>query len=207
LVVAYDMYKEVVEEGFAAFGFDSKEEAIKNCMLDFHSFRNQLAMQGLPYNPKVRKYKGDLAMRVNTKRGAANWNKGEKRGRGCPRRNVTPDGGVPIVAPPQVTLGQLKHQKRPMNGRLCGDLTKYMYHQRNIETVKHKLVCKFCAKDCYTRCKICKLACHDNPARGSSIGSECFTSLQNDQCFGLAFVDCKLLKTNQKTWTEPKKRI
>jgi hypothetical protein len=94
LVVAYDMYKEAVEEGFAAFGFDSKEQAIKNCMLDFHSFRFQLAMQGLCYNPKDRKYKGDLAMRVNTKRGAANWNEGEKRGKGRPRRNVTPDGGV-----------------------------------------------------------------------------------------------------------------
>jgi hypothetical protein len=203
LVAAYDMYKEVVEEGFAAFGFDSKEEAIQKCMLDFHSFRDQLAIQGLRYNPKDRKYKGDLAMRVNTKRGSATLYAGEKRGRGRPRRNVTPDGDVAFVPPSQVTLGHFKCQKRPMNGRLCGNLTKFLYHRQNIETVKHKLVCKFCGKDCYTRCKICKLACHDNPTRGSSIGSECFTNLHNDQCFGLAFVDCKLLKTDQKTWTEP----
>jgi hypothetical protein len=172
-------------------------------VLDFHGFRDQLAIQGLCYNPKDRKYKGDMAMRVNTKRGAAALYEGEKRGRGRPKRNVTPDGDVAVETATKVTLGQFNCQKKPMNGRLCGNLTKYLYHWQNIETVKNKLVCKFCGKDCYTRCQICKLACHDNPARGSNIGYECFTNLHNDQCFGLAFVECKLLKTNQQTWTEP----
>jgi hypothetical protein len=148
LVAAYDMYKEVVEEGFAAFGFDSKEEAVQKCMVNFHGFCNQLAIQGLHYNPKDRKYKGDMAMRVNTKRGVAALYEGEKRGRGYPKRNVTPDGDVAVGAAVKVTLGQFNCQKKPMNGRLCGDFTKYLYHWQNIETEKHKLVCKFCGKDC-----------------------------------------------------------
>jgi hypothetical protein len=37
-------------------------------MLDFHAFCDQLAMQRLHYNPEDKKYKGDMAMRVNTKR-------------------------------------------------------------------------------------------------------------------------------------------
>jgi hypothetical protein len=36
LVVAYDMYCEVVQEGFAAFGFENKDAA-KKCVLDFHT--------------------------------------------------------------------------------------------------------------------------------------------------------------------------
>jgi hypothetical protein len=46
-VVAYDMYKEVVEEAWAEFGFATKQEAVKKCMLNFHAFRDQLVMQGL----------------------------------------------------------------------------------------------------------------------------------------------------------------
>jgi hypothetical protein len=40
LVVAYDMYCEVVQEGFAAFGFENKDAA-KKCVLDFHTFCNK----------------------------------------------------------------------------------------------------------------------------------------------------------------------
>jgi hypothetical protein len=69
LVVAYDMYREVVEEGFASFGFETKEEATKKCMLDFHTFRDRLSLQGLHYKPEDTKYPGDSRMRVNTKKG------------------------------------------------------------------------------------------------------------------------------------------
>jgi hypothetical protein len=41
-VVAYDMYKEVVEEGLAVFGFNSKEEAIKNACLTSTLFATSL---------------------------------------------------------------------------------------------------------------------------------------------------------------------
>jgi hypothetical protein len=44
LVAAYNMYK---EEGFAAFGFDLKEEAICKFMVNFHGFQDQLLLQGL----------------------------------------------------------------------------------------------------------------------------------------------------------------
>jgi hypothetical protein len=69
LVVAYDMYCDVLEEGFAEFGFENKEAATKKCFLDFHAFHDKLSRQGIRYNPEDCKYKGDRKMRVNTKRG------------------------------------------------------------------------------------------------------------------------------------------
>jgi hypothetical protein len=209
VVVAYDMYKEVVEEAFAEFGFATKEEAVKKCGLDFYSFRDRLAIQGLLYNPEDKRYKGDAEMRVNTKRGEKASREGERRGRGRPKRNVTPDGdsdsdgeyaagGIGTV-----TRVQLNALKRPLNGRLCGDLNKYLYHRENIKTVKHALKCVFCGQLCYTKCGVCNLAAHDNPNRGEFTGFQCFTHIHNDQYFGLAWKDCKLLKTHANEWTEP----
>jgi hypothetical protein len=169
----------------------------------FHSFRDQLAMQGLRYNPEDKRYKGDLAMRVNTKRRKGSLKEGERRGVGCPRKCVTP--GDDNEAIPKVTLAQLNQLKRPFGGRLCGDLNKYMLHRQSIETLKHKVTCKFCGKFCFTRCKICGLAAHDNPQRGKHIGNDCFTKLHNDHCFGLAVTDCKLLKTDKNMWKMPTK--
>jgi hypothetical protein len=51
LVVAYDMYCEVVQEGFAAFGFENKDAA-KKFVLDFHMFCNKLSLQGLQYTAR-----------------------------------------------------------------------------------------------------------------------------------------------------------
>jgi hypothetical protein len=203
VVVAYDMYKEVVEAAWAEFGFATKQKAMKKCMLDFHAFRDQLAMQGLRYNPEDKRYKGDMAMRVNTRRKKAPWKEGERRAVGRPRKNVMPDDDGRFVVAAQVDLAQLNKLKRPITGRLCGDVNKYMFHRLNIETLKHRLTCKFCGKYCYTRCKVCGLAAHDNPQRGEHVGNDCFTKLHNDHCFGQAIADCKLLKTDGSRWRMP----
>jgi hypothetical protein len=63
LVVAYDMYCEAVQEGFAAFGFENKDAANK-CVLNFLTFRDKLSLQGLQYTPEDCKYKGDRGMRM-----------------------------------------------------------------------------------------------------------------------------------------------
>jgi hypothetical protein len=166
-------------------------------------------MQGLRYNPEDKKYKGDMAMRVNTKRKKAPLKEGERRAVGQPRKNVTPDcdnneGRFGIAGAAQVDLAhQLNKLKKPISGRLCGDLNKYMFHRQNIETIKHRLTCKFCGKYCYTRCKVFGLAAHDNPQRGEHVGNDCFTKLHNDHCFGLAIIDCKLLKTDENKWKMP----
>jgi hypothetical protein len=97
LVVAYDMYLEVVQEGFPSFGFESKNEAKSKCFLDFHQFCDRLSLQGLRYDPEEKKYHGDSALRVNTKKRKATASAaGEKRGRGRPRMAVTPpqDDGI-----------------------------------------------------------------------------------------------------------------
>jgi hypothetical protein len=53
------MYKEIVEEAWAEFGFATKQEAVKNeCSTSMHSTRPKLAMPGLCYNPEDKKYKG-----------------------------------------------------------------------------------------------------------------------------------------------------
>jgi hypothetical protein len=80
-----------------------------------------------------------------------------------------------------------------------------MLHHQSMETLKHKVTCKFCGKFCFTRCKICGLAAHDNPQRGEHIGNDCFIKLHNDHCFGLAVADCKLLKTDKNMWKIPTK--
>ena len=102
----------------------------------------------------------------------------------------------------KVTLAQLKQAKK-VGGRLCGDLTMFQIHKESIETKKYELSCKFCGKLCYTRCGVCQLPCHDAPTRGSCKGYQCFTQLHNEQLFGLAIMDCKLINKDKKDWTPP----
>jgi hypothetical protein len=83
MTVAYDLYKEVVLEAFAEFGFETEGEARK-CFMEFYEFCDQLSKQGLQYNPEDQFYKGDSNMRVNRKkRKSARSEEGERRGRGC----------------------------------------------------------------------------------------------------------------------------
>jgi hypothetical protein len=49
--LAWSLYCEVVQEGFAAFGFENIDSA-KKCVLDFHTFRDKLSLQGLQYTPE-----------------------------------------------------------------------------------------------------------------------------------------------------------
>jgi hypothetical protein len=135
VVVVYNMHKEIVEEAWAEFGFATKQEAVKKCMLDFHAFHNQLVMQGLRYNPEDKKYKGDMAVRVNTKRKKAPLKEGERRAIIRPRKNFTPDGDnnkgrFGVAGAVQVDLAQLNKLKKLISGQLCGDLSKYMFHRQ-----------------------------------------------------------------------------
>ena len=200
LVVAYDMYKEIVEEGFAEFGFVSKEEATKKCFIVFHTFRDRLSYQGLRYQPEDKKYPGDEFMRASTvkKRRKGESQEGAKRGAGRPRKEVTPE----VATRPTVTNEQFHREKE--EGRLCGDLTKYFAHKQSIVTVKHPAICRYCGKDAYSKCGICvDMWCHDRPRTGPCKGYDCFTKLHNDQQFGLARVDCELLKSQKREWCMP----
>lgn len=145
-------------------------------------------------------------MRVNTKRGRSVHKEGEKRGRGRPRKtkNVTPNGEAGGDAPPpgRVTVRQFKEEKKAQ-GRLCGDMSKYLVHKASITSTKHELKCKWCGKNCYTKCGICGIPCHDDPKKGVFKGYQCFTELHNDVRFGLAITDCALVNKSKETWTEP----
>jgi hypothetical protein len=153
VVVAYNIYKEIKEKAWAKFGFATIQEAVRKCMLGFHAFRNQLVMQGLCYNPEDKKYKGDMAMRVNTKRKKVALKEGERRAVGRPRKNVMPNsddnkGIFGVAGITQVDLAQLNKLKKPFSGWLCGDLNKYMFQRQNIETIKYRITCKICGKFC-----------------------------------------------------------
>jgi hypothetical protein len=179
-------------------------------MLDLHAFRIQLDIQGLYYNPEDKKYKGDMATRVNTKRKKAALKEGERRAVGRPRKNVTPNGDNSegfVAAAPQVTLAQLNQPTQEANHRMAVWRLEqvYMFHKQNIEAVKHRITCKFCDKYCYTRCKVCGLATHDNPQRGEHVGNDCFTKLHNDHCFGLAITNCKILKADENEQRQKKR--
>jgi hypothetical protein len=84
LVIAYDLYKDVILEAFAEFGFATDKEARK-CFMEFC---DQLSKQGLQYDPEDQFYKGDSNMRVNKKkRKSARSEERERRGRGhSPKR-------------------------------------------------------------------------------------------------------------------------
>jgi hypothetical protein len=57
-VVAYNMYKEIVEEAWAEFGFATKHKVVKKCMLDFHAFRTSSRCRGCVTTLKTRKTRG-----------------------------------------------------------------------------------------------------------------------------------------------------
>ena len=210
LVAAYDMFLEVLQEGFAEFGFASKQEAKSQCFLDFHQFRDKLSLQGLHYDPEDKRYPGDSGMRVCTKkRKATALAGGEKRGRGRPRLNtsVTPspegDDNVPDpVIEGKVTLKQLNHAKRAL-GRLCLDVTKLLVHKSSVVAVKYPLRCRYCGDKCYSRCTVCNMPCHDNPRWGNFKGRQCFTELHNVARFGLAKCDCGLINKDKNDWRPP----
>ena len=141
-------------------------------------------------------------------KGRSKKGEGKTEANGDARRRRGDDGGDvatlgDVAMTKKVTLAQLSQEKKTLNGQLCGDLNKYLFHRSNIETVGHDLTCQFCGKTCHTQCKICDVAAHDNPVRGKYIGYQCFTHLHNDQSFGLGLLDCKLVGTNKKKWKEP----
>jgi hypothetical protein len=116
-----------------------------------------------------------------------------------------PEGGADDKAhdaAPMATLHQFKQEKKAQ-GRLCGDLCKFMVHKASITSSTHDLKCKWCGKNCYTRCGVCKMPCHDDPKKGDFKGYQCFTELHNDVRFGLAITDCAILKKKKDMWMEP----
>jgi hypothetical protein len=167
LVVAYDMYKEVVEEGYASFGFETKEEATKKCMVDFATFRDKLSLQGLRYNPEDCKYPGDKRMRVNMKKSKSSDG---KKLRGRPRKNtasVTPDPDDVVVRPGFVTKKQFQEEKKRPESRLCGDLSQISLHKASIIHHTYQKTCKCCVESHATR-HVASANCHvtTTPRRG-----------------------------------------
>jgi hypothetical protein len=47
------------------------------------------------------------------------------------------------------------------------------------------------------------MPCHDDTRRGPFKGYQCFLELHNEQRFGLAKVDCGLIKKDKKDWIQP----
>ena len=109
-----------------------------------------------------------------------------------------------------VTPDQFKKERKGKgitsngNSRLCGSLTAFLHHLGSIETRTGAWKCVYCGGDCYTRCGVCGVPAHNNPKTGEHAGKQCFLHLHNDDYYGLARCDSKLLKgKSKKDWTPP----
>ena len=200
IVMAYGMYKEVLLEAYEEFGIE-RSVATKLC-LDFHGFRERLAMQGLQYDPKNCGYPGDEKMRAITK-----LNKSAR----CRKRKEPTVDASGLVTPEQfrkaknslVRTGGVSKGKT----RLCGSLTTYLEHLESVETRRGAWICAYCGYECYTRCGICGIPAHNNPQRGDHAGKQCFLYLHNDDYYGLARCDTVLKGYAKQHWVPPLARF
>ena len=192
VVVAYDVYQEIVNEAFATFGLSAIEA--NNARMTFHQFREKLSQQGLEYDPRNCNYHGDKLMRVNTK-----MSKSARDESKTPGSNNRPKKTSKLKT---VTEEQLKEAKKGLKTRLCGDLTKIGVHLKSEERISNQ-VCVFCGQTTYTKCGVCDAALHNNPSTGKCKGFNCFIDYHSDVCFGLAKNDSHMLRKRKSDWIAP----
>jgi hypothetical protein len=197
VVVAYDMYLECTE-GDLDPGWKVEKP------MDFWSFREKLSEQMLQYKPTRRKYPGDANMRAAT-----------QQSRRARQENNTERTSQNVL---DMTQGEEPHDSsNPINqsllqraigrrgkSRLCGNLSHFERHVQSVETgKKHPLSCRVCGDHCYSMCKLCDKPLHFFPSRGKNQGKNCFLEYHNDNFFGLAVDDCKVMKKRKSDWAPP----
>ena len=194
VVVAYDMYLE------AASGSLNPEWKIEKPM-DFHQFRDRLSGQMLKYDPTKRVYSGDSQFRVATqqhkKRRMKSSGRYGKKGRLS--ANTVASGGT-------FCLDVEEYGKALKSGRLCKNITELQKHLSDFQPNKSKSgrVCHWCGDLSYTVCNTCGIALHNFPSKGPHQMKACSLYYHDPECFGLGFMDCKLLQSKKGiTWQNP----
>ena len=196
VVVAYDMYLECCE-GTLRAGEWKVEKPV-----DFHRFREKLAMQMLQYSPTERKYPGDEKFRAATQQPT-------KR-----RRKHNPMSSSSVSTASTTNNGVSRTALFQSSDRLCGDLTGLADHLRSIKVIpnKSKKKCVVCGLNAYHVCMKCigpdgkqGVAMHRGVKDGTEDTVPCAIHHHNTSFFGLAKNDHKLVVggKRKKDWQFP----
>ena len=143
VVIAYDIYLE------CCFGeLDSTWK--RSRPVDFHRFREKLAIQMLTYSPKRHKYPGDEKFRVCTKM----MKKDSPRPFNKKRKHGDPSGSTSAGSYTTTSSGVSVSDLEENADRLCGSLNDILLHEQSLQRIKKngKLVCIVCGQFCYYRC-------------------------------------------------------
>ena len=85
-----------------------------------------------------------------------------------------------------------------------GDLALFRKHLDKVETGrKHPKVCVVCGENAYSVCNLCEKPMHFFPTKGSCAGRACFIDYHDENFFGLAYGDRKIVKKSRKEWSMP----
>ena len=182
---AYDIYKE------CCTGSVSNDWQLST-PLDFHRFRERLAVQMLTYSPKELKYPGDEKFWMSTRVPKAKRRK---------KNQVSSDGSYTTSTGVDKTV-----LEQGAEGRVCGFLDSLLEHEKSMrryEKRKH-LQCACCGKATYFHCTLCPgdppLHLTAPPGQNNS----CFVHYHNLASFGLWKGDWKIRPGQmRRDWTYP----
>ena len=208
VVVAYDFYKECINEPLAreAFGFN---ESDKINVMDFHEFKVKLSKQGISYTVNNKVYDGDKFMRSATKLHKQKLRVKNKDGSSSDRKRGRPKKDEKIDK--RVCSEVFKEEKKngSMKSRLCGDLTHLVLHEQKMVKTKEERVCVFCGEPCQARCDMCpgRPYMHYNVARGPRKDYKCFLHYHNNSMLGLGRNDQLLIGKKRSEWVAPSESL
>jgi len=187
IAVAYDMCLECCTGKLRA---DCKVEKA----VDFHRFREKLAVQMLNYNPQKRLHPGDENFRVCTQQ-----NKKQRM------RTTSPPRPQQLVSTAAgINASDLDNPSSAL--RLCGFVDKLIEHQKSIVAMPNKSsrVCAFCGLRTTHMCTKCDKPLHAHPLEDFDKHVTCFLLCHNTGHFGLARSDWRIVDgVRQKDWTCP----
>jgi hypothetical protein len=190
IVVAYDIYKELVEGNV-------DEDWKLDKPVDFFIFRETLARQMLSYSPVANKYLGDSKFRAVTQSSKS------KRSISPPPPPRDDDGNI-ITTAAGICMPAL--ESNVAKKRLCGfiaNLTDHFDACQTMEEKGKKLNCAFCGKPTYQFCALCGVAMHKFPPQDNPGATPCFYLYHDTGCFGLARNDWKITQKKMKDWAFP----
>ena len=182
VVVAYDIYLEV------AAGILDRNLAVRP--VDFHRFREKLAIQMLTYCPKNRMYPGDEKFRVYTQ---------------IPRAK-RPRMDAPSVASDYSTRsGVDRNMLSDSRQRLCGFLDDLLQHERDMKALPRHThrVCVACGKACYHYCSLCPGSPPLHLFKPNGRQNTCFLHYHNTASFGAWKNDQVITGRKKKEWRYP----
>ena len=172
IVTAYDIYLELSEGGV--------DPEWKTKPVDFHRFREKLAIQMLAYSPAKLRYPGDSRARATTKLPMK-------------RRHPKHSSSSSVSS---VSSEFIQHS----SGRICGDLAKLHEHVASVWALgKSGRLCTFCNVKCFQQCGRCNVPLHYH-SKPEGFSVPCFFLYHDLGSCGLASGDCKAVGTPKKHW-------